>query len=95
MVAAIGDLADFSALDFKINGGGFLYSHFINALITFVTIAAVIFFFVVKPMNLLLSRMKPGKDIEDEKRSCPECKSDIPVSATRCAFCTAQVAPAG
>ena len=57
-------------------------------------IAAVVFFFVVKPVNALMARMKTGEDVEEETHKCLECRSDIPVSARRCAFCTAQVPPA-
>ncbi len=94
LLAAVGGKQDFSALTFTINGSEFRYGDFINALITFVSIAAVVFFFVVKPMNHLLSRMKTEADVEEKTRKCPECVSSIPVSASRCAFCTAQVPPA-
>jgi large-conductance mechanosensitive channel len=78
-------------------GGGViaaLVADFINALITFLIIAAVVFFFVIKPVNHLLERMRPGKAIDEPTRPCPECLSDIPEAATRCAFCTTTVAPA-
>jgi large conductance mechanosensitive channel len=91
LLAAVGGKQDFSALTFTINGSEFRYGDFINALITFVSIAAVVFFFVVKPVNHLLARMKTEADVEEKTRKCPECVSSIPVSASRCAFCTAQV----
>ena len=94
LLAAIGGKQDFSALTFTINGSEFRYGDFLNALITFVTIAAVVFFFVVKPVNALLSRVKTEQDVEEPARRCPECRSSIPESASRCAFCTAQVTPA-
>ena len=94
LLAAVGGKQDFSALTFTINGSEFRYGDFLNALITFVTIAAVVFFFVVKPVNHLLARVKTEEDVEEPTRRCPECRSSIPVSATRCAFCTAQVPPA-
>jgi large conductance mechanosensitive channel len=94
LLAAIGGKQDFSALTFTINGSEFRYGHFLNALIAFVTIAAVVFFFVVKPVNALLARVKTEEDVEEETRRCPECRSSISVSASRCAFCTARVAPA-
>jgi large conductance mechanosensitive channel len=94
LIAAIGGSHDFSSLTFTINGSKFRYGHFINALIAFVTIAAVVFFLVVKPVNALLARMKTEQDVEEETRKCPECVSSIPASASRCAFCTAQVRPA-
>jgi large conductance mechanosensitive channel len=94
LIAAIGGSRDFSSLTFAVNGSEFRYGHFINALIAFLTIAAVVFFFVVKPVNALLARMKTEQDVEEEKRTCPECRSSIPESASRCAFCTAEVRPA-
>jgi large conductance mechanosensitive channel len=94
LIAAIGGKPDFSSLSFTINDSRFLYGHFINALISFVIIAAVVFFFVVKPVNALLERYRTEPDVESETHACPECLSDIPLKARRCAFCTAQVAPA-
>lgn len=91
LIAAIGGQPDFSTLDFKINDSVFKYGHFINALIAFVIVAAVIFFFVVKPMNMLLARARPGIDEAVSTKKCPECLSDIPLEARRCAFCTSDV----
>lgn len=91
LIAAIGGQPDFSGLSFKINGSVFLYGQFINALLTFVIIAAVVFFFVVKPVNALMARNKVDTATDAPTRGCPECLSDIPVAATRCAFCTSQV----
>jgi large conductance mechanosensitive channel len=93
LIAAVGGEPSFDGLTFTINGSEFRYGHFINALITFTTIAAVVFFLVVKPVNALMARMKTGEDVEEPTHKCPECRSDIPVSATRCAFCTAGVRP--
>ena len=92
VIAAIGGKQDFSNLSFTINNSRFLYGDFINALITFVTIAAAVFFFVIKPVNALLARYRPEPKVDQETRECPECLSDIPVGARRCAFCTAAVA---
>ncbi len=92
LIAAIGGQPDFSGLTFKINGSEFLYGEFINALLAFVIIAAVIFFLVIKPINALMSKRKVDTDSSDAAtRSCPHCVSDIPAAATRCAFCTSQV----
>ena len=93
LIAAIGGKPDFNGLTFTINGSTFRYGHFLNALLTFVIIAAVVFFFVIKPVNALLTRMKPETAVEEETRECPECLSAIPVGARRCAVCTAQVPP--
>jgi large conductance mechanosensitive channel len=92
LIAAIVGEPDFSALKFTINGSQFLYGNFLNALITFLSIAAVVFFFVVKPMNQLMARFGPKKELDE--RDCPECRSQIPASARRCAFCTSEVGAA-
>jgi len=92
LIAAIGGQPDFSTLDFSINDSSFKYGHFINALISFLIVAAVIFFFVVKPMNILLARMqRPDAPEPVNVKKCPECLSDIPLAARRCAFCTSDV----
>ena len=94
LIAAIIGEPDFGDLTFTINGSKFRYGDFINALIAFVSIAAVIYFFVVQPLNTLMERLKPGKPVDTPTRACPECQSDIPQTARRCAFCTAEVGPA-
>ena len=90
LIAAIGGKPDFSALDFTINGSRFAYGDFLNALLAFVLVAAVIFFLVIKPVNALMARYRPEPASDRETRACPECLSDIPVAARRCAFCTAE-----
>ena len=90
-IIAIPGSADFAALDFTINGSVFRYGAFLNAVIAFVTIAAAVFFFVVRPVTALMARRKTEPDVESTTRDCPECLSSIPVAARRCAFCTAQV----
>jgi len=89
IIAAVIGKPDFSALTFSVNGSKFLYGDFINALLAFVSIAAAVFFFVVKPVNALMERRKTQPDVESETMPCPECMSDIPRQARRCAFCTA------
>lgn len=89
---AIPGEADFSELAFTVNGSTFGYGLFLNALIAFVMIAAAVFFFVVKPLNSVMSRLKTEPPVEATTRDCPECLSSIPVAARRCAFCTAEVA---
>ena len=93
LIAAIGGKPSYSNLSFTVNRSHFLYGDFINALIAFVVIAAVVYFFVVKPVAALLERYAPKKEVGPQ-RSCPECLSDIPAAARRCAFCTAEVQPA-
>jgi large conductance mechanosensitive channel len=92
LVGAIGGNRDFSALTFEINGSRFRYGAFMNALITFVVIAAVIFFLVVKPVNALTKRYRAEPPVDETVRQCPYCLSKIPAAAARCAFCTQEVA---
>jgi large conductance mechanosensitive channel len=88
LIAAIGGQPDFSHLVFTINGSRFLYGDFMNAVISFLIIAAVIFFFVVQPVNKLMTRAARNKTTpEPSTRKCPECLSEVPKKATRCAFC--------
>jgi large conductance mechanosensitive channel len=94
LLAAIFGEPDFSNLTFTINDSQFRYGAFLNALIAFVLIAAVLFFLVVKPVNALMARRKTEPDVEATTRECPECLSEIPVGARRCAFCTTEVSPA-
>jgi large conductance mechanosensitive channel len=89
LVAAVFGKPDFSTLSFTINGSRFTYGTFINALIAFLGVAAAMFFFVVKPINLLFRR----GETPPERRSCPECLSSIPIAARRCAFCTSPQEP--
>lgn len=92
LIAAVGGQPDFSALDFTVNGSTFRYGHFLNQVISFVVIAAVVFFFVVVPVNKLMEARKTEPAPADPTRECPECVSSIPARARRCAFCTAEVA---
>ena len=94
LIAAIGGKSDFSQLDFTINGSVFRYGDLINKLLTFVIVAAVVFFLVVKPLNAVMARLRPEPPVDQPTHACPECLSDIPKAARRCAFCTAEVAAA-
>ena len=91
LIALIGGQPDFSGYNFKISGTEIGLGDFINALISFLIIAAVVFFFVVKPVNALTARRKVESETEHPTRECPECLSEIPAPARRCAFCTAEV----
>jgi large conductance mechanosensitive channel len=93
IIAAIFGKPDFGDLAFTINGSRFAYGNFLNAVLTFVIVAAAVFFLVVKPVNFLMARLRTEPDTESPTRGCPECLSQIPVAATRCAFCTTEVAP--
>jgi large conductance mechanosensitive channel len=89
IIALIFGKPSFQNLSFTINGSHFLYGDFINVVITFVSIAAAVFFFVVAPINHLMERR--AEEDPDEKE-CPECTSAIPVKARRCPNCTALIA---
>jgi large conductance mechanosensitive channel len=91
IIAAIIGKPDFSNLVFTINGSTFKYGSFLNALIAFVSIAAAVFFFVVRPVNALMARRRTEPDVSSETAPCPECLSDIPVLARKCAFCGSDV----
>lgn len=92
LLGAIGGQPDFSALTFTLNDSKFLYGDFLNALISFLLIATVIFFLVIQPLNKLNSISNRSKKPADPtEKKCPECLSAIPVAATRCAFCTSKV----
>ena len=92
---AIPGKTDFGSLHFTIRESVFLYGAFLNELISFLLIAAAVFFFVVKPMNALIARRNRGEaDGDPTTRDCPECLSAIPIAATRCAHCTTSVNPA-
>lgn len=89
IIGAIGGKPNFSGLSFTIHKSRFLYGAFINALLSFVLVAAVLFYLVVKPVNALVAR-RAGTP-EATTRPCPECLSEIPLAAKRCAFCTSEV----
>jgi large conductance mechanosensitive channel len=91
LIAAIFGQPDFSQLTFEVRGSVFKYGHFLNALISFVIVALVVFFFVVKPMNALMSLSQRRESPDPSTRKCPECRSEIPIDARRCAFCTSEV----
>ncbi len=94
VIAGIGGEPDFSALDFEINNALFRYGAFITALVTFILVAAVVFFFVVKPINYLIERSRREPTPDPTTRKCPECLGEIPLAARRCMHCTSDVAAA-
>lgn len=89
LIGAIARVPDFSGLLFTVNESKFMYGHFINAVISFVLVAGAVFFFVVKPMNMITTRMRRGTPTEPNTKMCPECVSEVPIAARRCKFCTA------
>ena len=91
LIAAIIGTPDFSAIEFTVNGSRFLIGDFLNAVISFLLIGAAVYFFIVLPVNQLLARMRRGEAAPDPTtKKCPECLSDVPIAARRCAFCTSQ-----
>ena len=81
----------FDQLHFTIHGSQFLVGDFLNHVVSFLLLSAVVFFFVVKPVNHLMSLRKTETPAAATTRECPQCLSSIPLKATRCAFCTAEV----
>lgn len=92
LIAAIVHKPDFSALILNVNGGIIKYGDFLNALISFLIIAFVVYFFVVLPVNTLLAKFHPKVVAPPSTKPCPQCLSEIPVAATRCSHCTQLVA---
>ena len=91
IVGAIFGSPDFSSLFFTINGSKFMYGNFINAFLTFIIVAATIYFFVVTPINTLISRRHKEAPLDPTTKKCPKCISEIPIEAKKCAFCTADL----
>jgi large conductance mechanosensitive channel len=92
LIAAIVGKPDFSAISFTIHGSVFPVGEFIDALISFLLVAAAVYFFVVTPINALVARMRKAPAPADPTtRKCPECLSEIPIDARRCAHCTQPV----
>ena len=89
-IGMFGGTPDFSALSFTVNESEFGYGQFINDIISFVIVAAIIFFFIIKPMNTLIERSKRETPVDPEEKKCPECLSDIPLAARRCRFCASE-----
>lgn len=91
LIAAIVKVPDFSMLKFTLNGSQFMYGHFINAIISFILVAAAIFFFVVKPINMLIARSRKEPPADPTTKKCKECLSEIPIDAKRCSHCAQMV----
>ena len=84
-IAAIVGKPDFSALTFSVNGGVITYGNFLNAVIAFILMAGVVYFFIIVPTNALMARLKGPAAVEN--KPCPQCLSEIPLAASRCKFC--------
>lgn len=91
IIGAIGGKPDFSGIFFTINGSKFMIGDFMNAVVSFVIVAAVIYFFIVIPMNQIMSKLKRDEKKDPSDKTCPECLSNIPLKAKRCKYCTASV----
>ena len=93
LIAAIVGRPDFSAIAFDVNGSRFLIGDFLNALVSLLLIGIAVYFFVVVPVNAFTARMRRGEAPPDPTtRKCPECLSEVPIAARRCAFCTTVLA---
>ncbi len=92
LIAALVGKPDFSAYLFEVNGSKFLYGDFLNAVVAFLLIAAAVYYFVVLPVNKLMERFGPAPEAAPAKKTCPECQSEIPAAARKCAFCASAVA---
>ncbi|MDD5068808.1 MAG: large conductance mechanosensitive channel protein MscL [Candidatus Pacebacteria bacterium] len=90
-ISAIAKVPDFGGLAFTLNGSKFLYGDFLNALISFILVAGAVFFFIIKPMNVLVARSKKGPPADPTTKKCPECLSEIPLEAKRCSHCAQPV----
>jgi large conductance mechanosensitive channel len=95
LIAAIMGKPDFSALTFSVHGSQLLIGDFLNTLVAFLIIATAIYFFVIVPVNALVARTRREPPADPTTRKCPECQSEIPIRARRCAFCTSTVSPEG
>ena len=90
-ISAIVRAKDFSNLTFKLNGSVFMYGDFLNAIIAFAIVAATVYFFVVLPLNTLVSKMRKEPPADPTTKKCPMCLMEIPLEAKRCGFCTSQL----
>ena len=91
LIAAIFGKPDFSNLSFTINNSQIMYGAFLNAVIAFLLVAAALFFFVIKPFNMLMSRRKQQVESDPTTRECPYCLTVVPIAATRCSACTSDL----
>jgi large conductance mechanosensitive channel len=87
----LGNPKNFADRYWQVGGARFVYGDFVNSLVSLVLIGLVVYYFVVRPVNALMERYKTSTDTDEETKTCPECKSAIPLEATRCAFCTVKL----
>lgn len=91
LIGAFGGKPTFDQYYWTLNGSQIKVGSFLTAVVSFLIIATIIFFFVVKPINMLMARRKTETPVAETTRECPYCLSKIPLAATRCAFCTQEV----
>jgi large conductance mechanosensitive channel len=92
LIAALVGKPDFSSIQFELNGSKFLVGNFLNAIIAFLLVAIAVYYFVVVPVNAMMARTKKETPPPDPgTKKCPDCLSDVPTAAKRCAFCTSQI----
>jgi len=92
LIASIYKQQQFANAHFTFRGSQFMYGDFINAVISFLIVAVVVFFLVVQPLNRLTSRANRNTETpEPSTKKCPECLSEVPLKAKRCAFCTTKL----
>lgn len=94
LIAAIVGKPDFSSIATEVNGSKLMLGNFLNALISFLLIATAVYFFIVLPVNAIISRARKEPPPDPTTKKCPECLSEIPIDARRCAHCTSQLAGA-
>jgi large conductance mechanosensitive channel len=91
-IAAVAKQPDFSSISFTIRGSKFLFGDFVNSVVSFIIIASAVYFAVVLPMNALIAKIqREDKPTQPSTKKCPECLSEIPIAARRCAHCSQPV----
>jgi large conductance mechanosensitive channel len=92
LIAALVGKPDFSAISFEVNSSRFMIGDFINAIVSFLLVALAVYFFVVLPLNAFIARLNRGEAPPDPTtKKCPECLSDVPIAARKCAHCTSPI----
>jgi large conductance mechanosensitive channel len=91
LIGAFGGTPNFKGIFFTVNHSKFMVGDFINTLVSFLSISAVIYFAVVMPMNKVMAKLRSGKSVDPTEKTCPECLSLIPIKARKCKFCTADI----
>lgn len=90
-IGIFGGASDFSKLSFSMGNSKFMIGEFINAFLSFLIVSAVVYYFIVTPMNTLMNRIKKGEKVDPTDKTCPECLSIIPIKAKKCRYCTSVV----